>query len=175
MAAILSRPQCVNSLWSSDVIWWHKYGSTLSVQVMACCLTAPSHFPNQCWLICNIQWYSLVISQHLLKIGAVRNQAPIIWVKLDIFFRARLSNVIWTTISQIASVVTSSQQPLDHCKVPNLLTRGNYATKATYVRIESMPKQPNCQTSNLSNGACQLSVPHISQSLLGTVRESLVG
>ena len=78
--SILSRPQCVkgrfkwlwlsdviwqywhvingvphtqpkiNSLRPSDAIWWHRSGSTLA-QVMACCLTAPSHYLNQCWLI----------------------------------------------------------------------------------------------------------------------------
>ena len=30
-------------------LWWHRSGSTLA-QVMACCLTAPSHYLNQCWL-----------------------------------------------------------------------------------------------------------------------------
>ena len=39
-----------NSLRPSDVIWQHRSGSTLA-QVMACCLTAPSHYLNQCWLI----------------------------------------------------------------------------------------------------------------------------
>ena len=39
----------INSLHSSDAIWWHKSGSTL-VQAMACCLMAPSHYLNQCWL-----------------------------------------------------------------------------------------------------------------------------
>ena len=46
------RGQWVNSLWHSDTIWRHKSGSTLA-QVMACCLTAPSHYLNQCWLIIN--------------------------------------------------------------------------------------------------------------------------
>ena len=41
-----------NSLCLSDAIWWHKSGSALG-QVMACCLTAPSHYRNQCWLIIN--------------------------------------------------------------------------------------------------------------------------
>ena len=36
-----------NSLKPSDAIWRHKSGSTLA-QVMACCLTAPSHYLNQC-------------------------------------------------------------------------------------------------------------------------------
>ena len=39
--------QWVHSLWLIYVIFWS--GSTL-VQVMACCLTAPSHYLNQCWL-----------------------------------------------------------------------------------------------------------------------------
>ena len=39
-----------NSLRPSDVIWWQRSGSTLA-QVMACGLTAPSHYLNQCWLI----------------------------------------------------------------------------------------------------------------------------
>ena len=39
-----------NSLWPSDIISWHIFGSTLA-QAMACCLVAPSHFLNQCCLI----------------------------------------------------------------------------------------------------------------------------
>ena len=49
----------VNSLWPSDAIWWQSSGSTL-VQVRACCLTAPSHQLNQCWLLIRqVQWHSL--------------------------------------------------------------------------------------------------------------------
>ena len=40
----------INSLWPTDTIWQHRSRSTLA-QVMACCLTAPSHYLNQCWLI----------------------------------------------------------------------------------------------------------------------------
>ena len=40
----------LNSLWPSDTIWWHESRSTLAL-VMACCLMAPSHYLNQCWLI----------------------------------------------------------------------------------------------------------------------------
>ena len=39
----------INSLWPSDAIWQYRSGSTLA-QVMACCLTASSHYLNQCWL-----------------------------------------------------------------------------------------------------------------------------
>ena len=48
----------VNSLWTNDAIWRQISGSTLA-QVMACCLTAPSHHLNQCWLIISeVQWHS---------------------------------------------------------------------------------------------------------------------
>ena len=48
----------VKSLWPCDAIWRHRSGSTLA-QVMACCLTAPSHYLNQCWpLISEVLWCS---------------------------------------------------------------------------------------------------------------------
>ena len=41
---------CFNSLWPDDAIW--RYGTrSILAQVMTCCLTAPSHHLNQCWLI----------------------------------------------------------------------------------------------------------------------------
>ena len=40
----------VNSLWPCDAKWRQGSMSTLA-PVMACCLTAPSHYLNQCWLI----------------------------------------------------------------------------------------------------------------------------
>ena len=40
----------INPLWSADTIRWQRSRSTL-VQVMACCLVAPSHYLNQCWLL----------------------------------------------------------------------------------------------------------------------------
>ena len=40
----------INSLWPSDAIWRHRSGSAWS-PVMACCLMAPSHYLNQCWLV----------------------------------------------------------------------------------------------------------------------------
>ena len=52
------RIMFINSLWPSDTIWQQRSGSTL-VQVMACCLIAPSHYLNQCWLIISeVQWHS---------------------------------------------------------------------------------------------------------------------
>ena len=54
-----SNPLCyqLNSLWPSDAIWRQRSGSTLA-QVMACCLTAPSHYLNLCWfIISKVQWH----------------------------------------------------------------------------------------------------------------------
>ena len=42
--------ESLNSLWPSDIKWRQGSRSTLA-QVMACCLMAPSHYLNQCWLI----------------------------------------------------------------------------------------------------------------------------
>ena len=51
--------QHLNTLWPSDPIWWHTSDSIL-VQVMACYLTAPSHYLDQCWLLINkLHWHSL--------------------------------------------------------------------------------------------------------------------
>ena len=53
-----SRQVLLNLLWPNDAIWRQRSRSTL-VQVMACCLTVPSHFLNQCLLIIKgVLWYS---------------------------------------------------------------------------------------------------------------------
>ena len=71
----------VNSLWPSDATWQQRSGSTLA-QVMACCLTAPSHYLHQCWLfISKVQWHSSLcnftsdtyLSQQSLKITYLKS------------------------------------------------------------------------------------------------------
>ena len=48
----------LDSLGPTDAICRQRSVSTLA-QVMACCLTAPSHYLNQCWLIIsNVKWHS---------------------------------------------------------------------------------------------------------------------
>ena len=48
----------LNALGPSDAIWRCRSGSKLA-QVMACCLTAPSHYLNQCWIIISkVHWHS---------------------------------------------------------------------------------------------------------------------
>ena len=58
ITATYPRVQWINTLWPSDVIWRQVPRSTLA-QVMACCLTAPSHYLNQYWLmIREVLWHS---------------------------------------------------------------------------------------------------------------------
>ena len=48
----------LNSLRPSDAIW-RQWSWTTLAQVMACCLTAPSHYLNQCWLITRgVLWHT---------------------------------------------------------------------------------------------------------------------
>ena len=57
VSIILGNSLALNSLWPIDATWWQGSGSTLA-QVMACCLMAPSHYLNQCWLIISkVQWH----------------------------------------------------------------------------------------------------------------------
>ena len=67
------KPCPINPLWPSDVIWRQVFRSTLA-QVMACCLTAPRHYLNQCWLMimrcCGIPL--IVISQKYLRYSSLK-------------------------------------------------------------------------------------------------------
>ena len=48
----------INSLRPSDATW-RQWSWTTLAQVMACCLTAPSHYLNQCWLITRgVLWHT---------------------------------------------------------------------------------------------------------------------
>ena len=48
----------INSMRLCDTIWQHKSGSTLA-QVMACCMTALSHYLSQCWILISVDlWHS---------------------------------------------------------------------------------------------------------------------
>ena len=48
----------VNPFGPSDAMWWHSSGSMMA-HATACCLMAPSHYLNQCWLIISrVQWHS---------------------------------------------------------------------------------------------------------------------
>ena len=58
--AILFLSQCVNSLWLYNAIWHYRTRS-LSVQVISCCLTAPSRYLNNS--LTNHQWDLVTIAR----------------------------------------------------------------------------------------------------------------
>ena len=77
LALLKPKPLCrVNSLWSSYAIWRRKTWTTLD-PVMTSCLTAPSHYQNQCWLI-----IAEVFGIHLRKKLQERLQISIIEMSL---------------------------------------------------------------------------------------------
>ena len=42
----------------SDAMWWYRTISTLS-QGVACCMTSPSHYLSQCWIVIGeVLWHS---------------------------------------------------------------------------------------------------------------------
>ena len=78
-------PRFIKSLGPNNAIWRQRSGSTLA-QVMACCLTAPSHYLNQCWLIIwKVQWYSsednfrsdISATNHWNKLGNYSYKIPL--------------------------------------------------------------------------------------------------
>ena len=56
-----------NCLWPSDVISRHRSESTLAL-VMACCLTAKSHFLNQGWLLSSKVFCKIHLGAVLLEV-----------------------------------------------------------------------------------------------------------
>ena len=55
LVGILTRPQCVNTLWPIEA--WKP--SSILAQVIDCCLTVPSHYPNWFWaIISEVLWQS---------------------------------------------------------------------------------------------------------------------
>ena len=54
LKSLMSFSLSINSLWSGDAISRHRTWSTL-VQIIACCLTAPSYYLGQYWLTTNVK------------------------------------------------------------------------------------------------------------------------
>ena len=95
----------INSLWPSDTIWRHESGSTLA-QVMACCLTAPSHYLNQCWLIISgVQWHSCIIVQGQFHKRCLNHQSlKSIWKYLKIFSNFPGANQLRVTLTPVLHI-----------------------------------------------------------------------
>ena len=122
-----------NSLWPTDTIWQHATGLTLA-QVMTCCLTAPSHYLSQCWLmITDVQWqFCNRYLSHQLKTLATKLIFKILfkfprgqWVK-DCFIHGT-GTIIWLSESQWSNAeetTSTSAKPQRNNISPNSKVHG---------------------------------------------------
>ena len=104
-------------------IWWHRSGSTLA-QVMTCCLIAPSHYLNQCWLVIGeILWHSSegkrYLSHHSLKL---------IWKLLYLKFQLKSPMGQWVKTSKLYVWIENNMTCYPHGDITwqPLIKRDNY-------------------------------------------------
>ena len=71
----------VNSLWPRDAIW-HQISWSTQVQVMACCLTAPSYYLNHCWLVIS-EFFAIIWRQFHRKCSRYH------------LYKFEITNTIW--------------------------------------------------------------------------------
>ena len=81
----------INPMWPSKAIWGHSSDSTLP-HVMDCCLTAQSHYKDQCWLCINDVQFS---SMHL---RAISQRVPwlLFCMSLQMLFFELLPHLQWS-------------------------------------------------------------------------------
>ena len=72
-----------NSLRPSNAIWRHRTRPILA-QGMACCLTAPSHYLNQCWLL-----YSNLPGVNELTQTSQTSMEFDVWIRDKIYIKLR--------------------------------------------------------------------------------------
>ena len=104
MQAIVYQPQCVNSLWPSD-IWHLRFWSKL-VQVLACSLMAPSHYLNQC---CH------TINMVLWQLWSWSALAPMAPDDIEPFLQPMLTyidKVLWLSFLSNVYLLLSGNKPL---------------------------------------------------------------
>ena len=106
----------LNSLWPSDGIWWHRSGPTLT-QVMAWCLTAPSHYLNRCWLlICEVLCLSCK-SNFTRKMTSLDWDSPwvsLFWKSTPIFKCDTLAQLKWQGIYRHNGISNVCESEMAH-------------------------------------------------------------
>ena len=102
----------VNSLLNYSISW-HESGSTLA-QVMAWCLTAPSHNLNQCWLlISGVLWHSPEGNfTSMAQATIMYNNLKIILLKLLPHLRPMRSLLHYSAVAFSAATISHMKQDL---------------------------------------------------------------
>ena len=128
----------INSLGPSDTMWHWRSWSTL-VQVMACCLTAPSHYLNQCWLIIStVLWHSsedIMIRRFEVKIT---------------FFKITLR-------SPSGQWVNGTNQ----LTLTNKVTASNHFTDEFYIKFKTSTKYHVLSTTCWPNKCCKIKCKYL--------------
>ena len=127
----------INSLWPRDAIWQQGTESTLA-QVMAWCLTAPSHYLNQCWLIISkVLWHSLegiIIEDLKIPISKTKLKIPFLESHPDLPGANELNKkpITWTNSDSSMSLYWRANAN----NSPNLLVRGRWYNKDFELEFE---------------------------------------
>ena len=101
----------INSLWSSEVIWWQRSGSTLAY-ILACCLTVPRPYPNQCWLIINPWVSGGYSSQRASNAERLSDHWP--WkLSPHVSLWQWLSNLLWYAITETSMRIPQNILPVN--------------------------------------------------------------
>ena len=131
----------LNSLGSGDAIWPQRSGSTLA-QAMACCLRAPNHYLNQCWLIISkVEWHSSEgkFTRDTSATVLETNAGPSVWdqqllVRTSKFLHISLQINVWISQNsaqdwQLFSLALNTAQPSITeiiCKIKYLKFHSNF-------------------------------------------------
>ena len=122
LAMIMSIQDQINSLGTSDVIWWHRSGLTL-FQVMVCRPTTRSHYLIQCWLIIKGVLWNLPGSNFTRPTRNISqswtwslSQCIFCWVKREIWMvlLCCIRHEIWASGYNINRGIIGSWHPLKH-------------------------------------------------------------
>ena len=105
-----------NSMWPNDAIWWHISGSTL-VLVMVCCLTAPSHYLNQCWLIVSMDQWRLSKCNFTRDTPAIKHEISASICLNKISFKSPRGQ--WVKLSSYTDMAAVTFWKKNYTSVPN--------------------------------------------------------
>ena len=155
----------IDLLWPSDTIWRHRSGSALA-QVTACCLMAPSHYLNQCWLsmghspktpnpknqfikwVWKMHFYNHVhLLPYLSRANALNLQSLVRWLPRYYCFTFALNSPYWSQTNlhhdQLPYNVCDRAQMCDHI-AELLVTLATWWAFGGYPWCRQQPSPRNC-------------------------------
>ena len=96
----------VDWLWLSDDIWQHRSGTT-QAQVMACCLTPPSHYLN----LCSLQWGLVAFTWGLQEMFKIHVSIIGVILQISNVFQPHLPKANEITIAYSVGNIAEENSP----------------------------------------------------------------